>query len=284
MKDLIVQAGEKSENSSKALLHPSAILGNIFLFMFAGHEASANTIHFILLLLACNPWLQKSLQTDIDCILGELPVNKWSYDFHFKPLMESHLGAVVNEALRLYTVLPFILKATAEQFQSIVVGGHTHVIPANTLILINTSATHRNPRYWPEPHGCLTAVKPDPVAAFNPSHWLGRAGTNTGALLTPCPGSFIPFSGGSRGCLGNQFSLVEICAVLARLFKYFSVELAVEGLTPNSSEQDKKSGWQESKRRAETAMASDVVFRMSLRMEGKVPVYFVKRGDEIFAK
>lgn len=54
------------------------------------------------------------LQMDTDRILSDCPNDQWSYETHFSSLMESLVGAVINETLRLYTVLPFILKATVE--------------------------------------------------------------------------------------------------------------------------------------------------------------------------
>jgi len=52
--DLIVQASEDFNQTSTAISSP-AVLGNIFIFMFAGHEANANTLNFIIVLLACHP-------------------------------------------------------------------------------------------------------------------------------------------------------------------------------------------------------------------------------------
>ena len=282
--DLIVRAGGTFDENSQAVLPPSAVLGNIFLFMFAGHEASANTINFLILLLACHPRIQLSLQMDIDRILGDCPNDQWSYETYFPSLMESLVGAVINETLRLYTVLPFILKATVEDPQPVVVNGRVHLVPPNTLILMNTSATHRNPKHWPKPQGCLPETKPYPVAAFNPRNWLERKGKDTGNLLLSKTGSFIPFSAGSRGCLGNRFSLVELCAIVMRIFWKLSVELAVEGLMPASSREEKKARWEKTRTRSEFEMSSGVNFKMSLRMEGNVPVNFVKRGEEEFAE
>ncbi|KAL2038436.1 hypothetical protein N7G274_008775 [Stereocaulon virgatum] len=144
--------------------------------MFAGHEANANTLTFAILLLACHPSLQQLLQDDIDNILGRSASShqNWRYESLYPLLSESMVGAIINETLRIATVLPFLPKAVPKGSpQSIKISNSTHVIPANTLVLINTSAVHRHPKSWPEPGFPLSpANNPNPVASFNPQRWL----------------------------------------------------------------------------------------------------------------
>lgn len=289
-KDMIVRAGEKPSKHSSALLSPSAVLGNIFIFMFAGHEANANTLAFLVLLLACHPKAQKSLQSDIDRILGSRLVSQWSVDRDYSLLMESHVGAVINETLRLFTVLPFLPKATLESPHPLRINNQAYVVPANTLILINTSAAHRHPYYWPKPPREIQAGdRLDPVAEFSPRRWLVRNAENsTTEFLLPKPGSFIPFSDGGRGCLGRRFALVELCAVVTRIFSEYSVELVVEEegkerLSSTANKQQRKVAWDRAKGLAEQKMSAGVEFAMSLRMIDNVPVRFVKKGQEHFA-
>ena len=78
--------------------------------MFAGHEANANTLHFIILLLACYPNHQAAVQADIDRIMGTVPQEQWSLDAYYPLLYHSHVGAVINETSRLFTVLPYLPK------------------------------------------------------------------------------------------------------------------------------------------------------------------------------
>ncbi|KAI4264426.1 MAG: hypothetical protein L6R42_000462 [Xanthoria sp. 1 TBL-2021] len=255
-----------------------AVVGNMFIFMFAGHEASANTLHFIIILLACNPEIQASMQKDIDDILGAKSKERWSYDEHFQRLMESLVGAVIHEALRLFTVIPFILKATSEASQSLVLNDRTHVIPPNTLILISTSGAHHNPKHWPGPRKAMAATKPNPLDCFNPRYWLGHGDDKGSGFLRPVSGSFIPFSDGSRGCLGQHFSMVELCAIITAIFTRYRVELIAPDIKATASEDTKREAWQESRDRAKSAFADGVTFEMSLRMVAQVPIKFVSRA------
>lgn len=73
-------SGKASQGASKQLLTEDEILGNAFVFILAGHETAANTIHFSILYLAMHMASQRRLQQDLDAILGEKPVSEWNYD------------------------------------------------------------------------------------------------------------------------------------------------------------------------------------------------------------
>ena len=265
----------------------------MFIFMFAGHEANANTLTFAILLLACHPTIQKRLQHDIDVSLDSSGSSNqaWSYEAMYPLLTENMVGAVINEALRLATVLPFLPKAVSKNTpQSISIGGRNHMIPANTLILINTSATHRHPKFWSQPsHSLPSSSITNPVASFNPQQWLSsrdpksEESNQSNSFLHPHPGTFVPFSDGTRGCLGRKFALIELYALIARIFSEYSVELVVEGLVPGANKVTKKKEWEKVRANAEYQLSDGVKFEMSLRLTGQVPVTFVKRGKERFA-
>src|SRR4051812_29555273 len=89
------------------ILSRSELIGNSFIFFFAGHETSANSIHFSILLLAINLATQRLMQADIDKIVGrDTPTSEFSYQKHMPRLYNSMVGAVLNEQLRL---IPAIL-------------------------------------------------------------------------------------------------------------------------------------------------------------------------------
>ena len=287
---MIIEAGEPS-TSLPALLAPASVLGHIFTFMFAGHEANANTLTFILVMMAIRPILQESLQDSLSKILATRLPNEWNYENDYHNLMSTYTGAVINEALRLFTVLPFIPKTVPSVPQSITLAGVPHSVPADTLVIINTSATHRNPRYWPEPTD-LEPVdnEPHPVTAFNPDIWLegsAKPGSEdkekpSSSFLRPKAGSFVPFSDGSRGCLGQRFALVELCAQVARIFNEYSVELAVDTVQEGMREEDVKMEWEKARLKAAYELSSGVKFHMSMRLTGRVPLKLVRKGKETF--
>ncbi|KAL8725345.1 MAG: hypothetical protein Q9166_007405 [cf. Caloplaca sp. 2 TL-2023] len=204
------------------------------------------------------------------------------------------VGAVINEALRLFTILPFIAKCVPRESspQPLKLSNNsTHMIPSNTLILINTSAIHRHPRHWPRKPNAPVSAKLNPLADFNPEFWLkdGQLSEDkrtrdpaTGFLL-PNPGTFVPFSDGIRGCLGKKFALVELVALVSRIFGKYSVEMAVEeDVAALNTREKRKTAWEKARRRTETALYKGVAFKLSLRLASKMPVVFVERGKELF--
>jgi cytochrome P450 len=88
---------EKATPSTSQLLTEDEILGNAFVFIIAGHETAANTIHFSIMLLAMHWSSQKHLQDDLDAILGDRPPSEWDYETDMPKLFGSMCGAVMNE-------------------------------------------------------------------------------------------------------------------------------------------------------------------------------------------
>ena len=132
----------------------------------------------------------------------------------------------MNETLRLYTVLPFLPKPNRETSIAFTSNGRDYTVPADTLILMNTSATHRNPKYWPAAVPTAGDGPPYPVSSFDPSCWLHK--DEGSSAFSPTPGSYVPFSDGPRACMGKHFAQAQFCAVMATMLKKYSVELAVD--------------------------------------------------------
>lgn len=255
------------------------MLGNIFIFILAGHETSANTLMYAITLLACRPSLQKALQVNLDDIFGNRPSSQWSFETDFPKLLDGPVGAIMNETLRLYSVLPFLPKTTETTPKSLTIKDRSYVVPANTLIMINTSATHRNPKYWPAIVPNAADAPPYPVSSFDPFRWLQKdpkKRMNT-TLFSPKPGSYIPFAEGPRACMGKRFAQAQFCAVIAKIFKEYTVELAVDSKAKGVNSE---SLWQNAINSAESELSKGVGFLTSLKMKGKVPLRIAKRGSE----
>lgn len=263
--DMLVEAGDHD-----GLLSEEQILGNIFILHFAGHESNAHALQFALLNLACQPQIQAKVQNDIDRIVGPLSPESWSYTKHYTAFAQSLVGAAIHESLRVYTVLPIFMKQTTENPVTVTLDGHDHVIPPNTLIVVNTSATHRNPAYWGTPTGTASEGAPYAVSSFSPQRWLDQ----DGQFLVPEPGSYIPFSDGPRGCIGQRFAMVELCASLALILRHYTVELAT-----TSSDGDEGNKTQQARDRAIHQLSGGIMFNMTLRLGDKIPVRFTKRQN-----
>jgi cytochrome P450 len=76
--------------------------------------------------------------------------------------------------------------------------------------------TQRDPRVFPHPE------------SFRPERWLGDAGNNSDMNTM-----FMPFSAGTRACLGINLAWMELKVITAALVKHYHVHLA-PGTTPES--------------------------------------------------
>lgn len=239
---------------------PEAVLGNIFIFVLAGHESSAATLWISVTMLACKPHFQKALQKDIDSILTGRAVEDLEYPTDYVRLMNGHVGALMKETLRQYPVATFLPKTNPDKHQVIKSGTSSYMLPPDTLILLNTCAAHRNPKIWPESFQKDMDEVPYPVSNFDPEIWLpaAKADSSAGMRFNPPPGAYIPFAEGSRSCMGKVFSQVEFCATIVGILSKYNVTLA--NGPRNVADL----------RAAEQALSAGMGFEMGLKMKDPV--------------
>jgi cytochrome P450 len=306
---LIRGSGILDEKSTT--LQKSDLLGNAFVLMLAGHETTANTLHFSLLYLAMNWGSQKRLQEDVEKVTEGKPIQEWTYEEDFPKLFGGMAAAVMNETLRLLQPIVNIPKSTAPgRPQQLTLEGKQYTIPGGTHIFLSC-AIHRNPRYWPAPPNSSTGDGIQDVNRFRPERWLvgnkatddfvdinydeeelrGPSGEDTSSqLFKPVKGSYIPFSDGFRSCIGRRFAQVEILAVLAVIFTQFSVELAVDEFASDEEiERMPKGGkerreiYQKAINKAEHNLKENVGTIITLQLRGvSIPIRMVPKGEERF--
>ena len=295
----------------KTNIQKSDLLGNAFVLMLAGHETTANTLHFSLIFLAMHRESQRRLQQDVDKVFQGKPIEQWVYEEHFPKLFGGMAAAVMNETLRLLQPIVNIPKSTAPgRPQTLNLGEKTYTVPGDTHIFLN-SAIHRNPKYWSAAPGTSNdrnGQKRD-VDTFRPERWLattkleesfvdigyddeelrGPSGEDTSStLFKPVKGSYIPFSDGFRSCIGRRFAQVEILAVLAVIFKNYTVELAVEEWASDEEVaamdgKQKEEVYSKAIDRADSVLRTKVASIITLQLRGtSIPIRLVRRGEERF--
>ncbi|KAL8974704.1 MAG: hypothetical protein Q9197_001073 [Variospora fuerteventurae] len=196
------------------------VYGNVFVFNFAGHDATANSLAIGICLLATRPDLQDWIAEEINTTLTGVESRESSYEAAFPRL--PRCLAVVYETVRLYTAVA-IAKSTGSSPQSLKIGTETVLIPKNTVIIPNYSALHTHPRYWG-----------DDSLEFEPARWITQTPPAKGSPASPRPAEhfkepatrnspFVGWSGGARSCPGRKFAQVEFVGVLVGLFRDFRV-------------------------------------------------------------
>ncbi|KAI4096037.1 MAG: hypothetical protein LQ344_001271 [Seirophora lacunosa] len=210
----------RTTGSHQEGLTEEEVYGNVFVFNFAGHDATANSLAIGICLLATRPDLQDWIAEEINTTLTGVESKDSSYGAVF-PRLQRCL-AVVYETVRLYTAVA-IAKSTGSSPQSLKLGTNTVLIPKNTVVIPNYSALHTHPRYWG-----------DDSLEFEPSRWITRTPATDRSQATSRPvehfkepstrnSPFVGWSGGARSCPGRKFAQVEFVGVLVGLFRDFRV-------------------------------------------------------------
>jgi len=171
----------------------------------AGHETTANTISWALLLLAHNPLEQVRLQHEAD-----LKVAGNCATFDESQNLEATLCAIY-ETLRLYPTVPAFPRESAVDC---VLGGYD--IPRGSRVIVSLMQVNRNPKWYPEPD------------EFRPSRFAG-VGPPKPSQPVGVPGApefaFLPFGAGSRTCVGQRLAVLEAVQILSAVMKAFTVRL-----------------------------------------------------------
>jgi cytochrome P450 len=173
----------------------------VMTIFLAGHETTANSMSWTLLLLSEHPDVRRRLQAELDEVLGgRLPTFE---DLSSLP----YTNCVVQEAMRLYPPAWSIGRRAEEDD---VIDGY--VIHKNALMILSPWVTHRSPALWDNPEG------------FDPDRFGPDAAKRHRY-------AYFPFGGGPRQCIGNGFAMMEAQIILATLMSQFDVEL-VSGARP----------------------------------------------------
>lgn len=172
----------------------------------AGHETTAVSMAWTLHLLSQHPAVLAQLRTESKAVLGEDKVPP-AEAFRALP----YTLQVIQESLRLYPPA-WIMSRLA--FADDQLGPYT--IPAGGTALISPYLLHRDPVNW---------LNPD---LFDPTRFIpGGPKDQLHAY------AYLPFGGGPRLCIGNQFALMEMQILLAMLVRDFSIKpIASQSVTP----------------------------------------------------
>lgn len=177
-------------------------------FMFEGHDTTTSGISWTLYCLAKNPEHQAKVREEVRSVL--MGREQLEYE-DLKDLHYTHWA--IKEAMRLYPPV-FLIFREAED--DLVVNGV--LLPKGVMFIIYIYAMHHNPSIWENPD------KYDPMR-FHPS-----------VADTRDPLAYIPFSAGSRNCIGQNFAMNEEKVVVATIINQFELSLVENHkieLTPN---------------------------------------------------
>lgn len=174
--------------------------------LLAGRDTTASTLSWTIYELSRHPEAVAKLREEILSVVG--PTRAPTYE-DLKSM--KYLQNVMNETLRLYPSVPFnvrlALKDTTLPFGGGSDGSQPLHVLKDTPIGYSTLLMQRRADLYPPP-----SDKFAPVETFSPDRWF---------VWQPKPWQYIPFNGGPRICIGQQFALTEMGYVLTRLFQRY---------------------------------------------------------------
>ncbi|KAM6491100.1 cytochrome P450 monooxygenase pc-1 [Amanita muscaria] len=173
--------------------------------MIAGRDTTAGTLTFLIYLLAMHPHVMARLRQEI---LEQVGPTKMPEQDKIKDM--KYLRAVINETLRLFPVVPFNVRESvkAALWPHPDPNQRPYYIPAGTKIAYSVFVMQRRKDLW----------GPD-ADEFDPNRFLDD---RLRKYLTKNPFIFLPFNGGPRICLGQQFAYNEMSFMIVRLLQSFS--------------------------------------------------------------
>ena len=172
----------------------------------AGRDTTAATLSWTIYEMARHPEVTRKLREEI---INQVGLDRTPTYNDLKSM--KYLQAIMNETLRLYPAVPFNLRLALKDCTLPRGGGPdgSQPIPIlkDTPIGYSTMVMQRREDMYPAP-----SEKFAPVAEYSPDRWLD---------WQPKPWQYVPFNGGPRICIGQQFALTEMGYLLTRLFQRF---------------------------------------------------------------
>ena len=186
--DMLIQTRyeDGSGMTDQQLLEEAVIL------YVAGHETSANAMAWMWYLLAIHPEIEEKVLQSVDESIGDQAPS-------FEKLRDlGYCLQVVEETMRLYPPAWVIDRKPLadDEFEGI-------PIKKENDVLCFIYGVHRSKRYWEDPE----TFDPERFTAENKAKQV--------------PFSYMPFGGGPRLCIGNNFALMEMQFVLAMMIKRY---------------------------------------------------------------
>lgn len=175
-----------------------------FTILLAGRDTTSALLSFCMYHLTRHPEIYSKLREVVLDNFGTEPGDHITFESLKKC---KYVSCILNETLRLTPVVPLNLRMATRDTTVPVGGGPNEdqplFVPKGTFVIWNVQHMHRLPQYW--------GTDAD---QFKPERWEDPNKFHSW--------DFLPFNGGPRICLGQQFALTEASYTLVRIAQTFS--------------------------------------------------------------
>ncbi|MCB0631882.1 MAG: cytochrome P450 [Saprospiraceae bacterium] len=177
-------------------MNEQQLLDESKIIFVAGHETSANALAWTWYLLANHPEVIAQVREEITRVLDDRRPT-----FADLPQL-TYTTQVIEESMRLYPPAWITDRLTLEADD--VEGVH---IPAGAMAIPYIYGAHHNSAIWPDPE------------VFRPERFSPENRKKIPAY------AYLPFGGGPRLCIGNNFAIMEMQLILVEMLRRYRFEL-----------------------------------------------------------
>lgn len=173
----------------------SQVRDEVVTVLLAGHDTTALTLTYAMVLLAEHPTVLSRLQDEVDDVLGDEPPGPE----HLEQF--EYLDWVLRESMRLYPPVYTLFRTPTEPTT---IDGYP--VPESANVMLPQYAVHRSTRYWDTPE------------TFDPTRFEPERRQDRPTF------AFFPFGGGPRRCIGSHLAMLEATIILASVVQQFDLE------------------------------------------------------------
>jgi benzoate 4-monooxygenase len=206
--DFVLSPNEQQQNDPDARI--GKILADSNMMMNAGSDTTAAALSSTIYHLLSNPTCLAKLRGEIEEIIP----------FHTDESAEEallpyasvcglpYLRACIDETLRLRPPIAYQLPRLVHAPDGAMIAGHH--IQKGTVVAVPTYSVHRHEGLYKEPD------------AFKPERWLD---TSDPDQIQSLKSYIIPFSQGSRACIGRHIAIVELQILISTFVRRYDMAL-----------------------------------------------------------
>lgn len=175
--------------------NPKVLRDQIMAILLAGRDTTSATLSWCIYELTHYPAVYAKLRNEVLAVVGEGRAPSYD-DLKNMP----YLTHTLNETLRLYPAVPYNLRACLKDSTLPGQAGQPDIgCLKDDVIIYSTFAMQRRKDLYPP----VSAKFADP-AIFSPERWDN---------WSPKPWQFVPFNGGPRICVGQNFAVSTLSVV-----------------------------------------------------------------------
>jgi cytochrome P450 len=196
---------------------------DLMTMLIAGHETTAAVLTWSLFELTKNPEIMKKAREEIDRVVGDRTPD-------YADIKElKYLRLVIAEALRMYPEPPLLIRRCRTQDELPKGGGREATVIRGMDMFLAVYNIHRDERFWPEPNTFDPERFTRPYKNPDVPEWEGYDPTKWEGKLYPTETSadfaYLPFGGGARRCVGDEFATLEATVTMVSLTHIFVNEI-----------------------------------------------------------